>query len=92
LGYASVTIGATSTLIVQANPQRLSLLLYNNGPDSLIIAPDASVTSSPNSITIAKGGNLTEDSGGHKVYSGAFYGISAGTGNAVVSYWERIGL
>jgi hypothetical protein len=84
-GYATVT--ATPTLIVDANSARLSLIIINGGDDVLHFAQDDSV-SPTNSPYLLPNGNLTEDSGGTKLYCGPFYGVSTG-GTCTVYYWER---
>jgi hypothetical protein len=86
MAYGYVSVGNTPTLILDANPQRLSVIIINSGSDRLHFAQDASVTTA--SPYLLKDGSLTEDSGGTKMYCGPFYGISTG-GTAVVYYWER---
>jgi hypothetical protein len=86
MGYGYVSVGNTSTLILEANPQRLSLIIINGGSDRVHIAQDASLTTA--SPYLLPNGNLTEDSGGARMYQGPFYGISTG-GTSVVYYWER---
>ena len=87
MGYAAVSVGATATLLVDANPQRLSLIIINKGGDPVHYGQDANVTSS-NSPYLLPDTSLTEDSGGTKVYCGPFYGCTTG-GTATVYYWER---
>jgi hypothetical protein len=85
--YGSVSVGNTATLIVDANPQRLSLIITNSGA-TIYIGQDASVTASGCPF-IVDGGNLTEDSGGTKMYCGPIYGITA-SGTSTALFWERI--
>lgn len=89
MAYGTVTVGASATLIVKANPQRNSLIIVNTGTPTLYIGQDTGVTTS-NGTPILTNGNLTEDSGGHKVYCGPIYGICDSTTD--VRYWEREGL
>jgi hypothetical protein len=84
--YNTVTVGASATLIVGANPQRISLIIVNTGTPTVYIGQDASVTTS-NGIPLLTNGNLTEDSGGQKVYCGPIYGICSSTSD--VRFWER---
>jgi hypothetical protein len=84
-GYVSVT--NTPTLILGDNPQRLSLIIINGGSDVLHFAQDNTVSAN-NSPYLLPNGNLTEDSGGTKVYCGPFWGISTG-GTSTVYWWER---
>ena len=86
MGYGSVTVTGTSTLILDANPQRLSVILVNGGSERLHFGQDASVTTA--SPYIVANGSFTEDSGGTKMYCGPFYGITTG-GTVKVYYWER---
>ena len=86
MAYGSISIGNTATLIVDANPQRLSLIISNSGA-TIYIGQDASVTASGCPF-IVDGGNLTEDSGGTKMYCGPFYAI-ASSADVNVRYWER---
>ena len=87
MAYGFVTVGATPTLILGDNPKRLSLIIINGGDDVLHFAQDDTV-SSTNSPYLLPHGNLTEDSGGTKVYCGPFYGVSTG-GTCTVYIWER---
>lgn len=87
MSYGYVTVSSVPTLIVGANTQRQSIIIINGGSDRVHIAQDDSIsTASP---YLMPNGNLTEDSGGTKMYCGPFYGISTG-GTAVVYYWERV--
>ena len=83
---ANVTVGNTATLIVAANTARLSLIIENNGSVPVYIGQDASVSVS-NGIVLKPNGNLTEDSGGARMYQGDIYGITASS--ADVRVWER---
>ena len=85
--YNNVSIGTTNTLILSDNPQRLSLVVVNNGSNTVYIGPDTSVTTA-NGIKIVASGTYSEDSGGTKMYCGPFYGI-ASDGTTIVAYWER---
>jgi hypothetical protein len=87
MAYDFVSVGTTPTLIVEANAQRLSLIIINGGSDVLHFGQDANVTAS-NCPYLLPNGNLTEDSSGTKLYCGAFYGITTG-GTSTVYYWER---
>jgi hypothetical protein len=86
MAYGSVSIGNTATLIVDANSQRLSLIITNSGA-TIYIGQDTSVTAGGCPF-IVDGGNLTEDSGGTKMYCGPIYGITA-SGTSTALYWER---
>jgi hypothetical protein len=84
--YGSVSVGTSPTLIVDANSQRLSIILVNGGSDRVHIGQDASLTTA--SPYLLKNGTLTEDSGGTKLYCGPFYGMTT-AGTSVIYYWER---
>lgn len=83
----NATIGTTATLFVEANPERLSLVIYNLGPSVIFYGQSNSVTTA-NSPGLASGASFTEDNGGTKVYCGPFYVISSGA-TSDVRYWER---
>jgi len=86
MGYGSVNIGATPTLIVTDNAKRLSIILINGGSDRVHFGQDASITTA--CPYIIPDGSFVEDSGGTKMYCGPFYGITTG-GTATLYYWER---
>jgi hypothetical protein len=84
----TVTVGTGSPAqIVAANPQRLSLIVVNTGVPTVYIGQDASVTTA-NGVPVKTNGNLTEDSGGTKMYCGPIYGIASDS-SSDVRYWER---
>ena len=86
--YNTVTVSNVATLILAPNTARLSLLLVNASTDTTIyIGQDTSVTTT-NGVPIYPESNLTEDSGGTKMYCGPIYGIVS-TGTADCRYWER---
>ena len=88
MAYNTVSVGSTATLIVDANPQRQSLILANEGDvSSVYIGGDSSVTIA-NGTPIVAGGNFSEDSGGTRMYMGPVYGI-VDAGSVDVRYWER---
>ena len=87
MSYATVTVDSNTAIeIVPANPQRQSLLLINMGAGVVYVADNNSVTTATG-FALVSGTNLTEDSGGTKLYSGAYFGI--GSTLATVRYWER---
>lgn len=88
MSYNSVSIGTSATLIIAANQNRKSIIIVNTDTtNKLYIGPDNNITTS-NAIEIeTTGGNLTEDSGGTRMYLGDIWGISTGT--ISVRWWER---
>lgn len=90
MAYGTKTITATTggTLIVDANPQRIGLILVNTSTQTVYLGHDTNVTTA-NGIPLLTNGNLTEDSGGTKMYCGPIYGITASS-TSDVRYWERI--
>lgn len=90
MSYGSISVTTTAILILAKNSKRQSIIIVNTDTtNKLYIGPDSSVTTS-NGIEIENtGGNLTEDSGGTRVYLGDIYGVSTGT--ISVRYWEREG-
>lgn len=87
MSYGYVNVGNTPTLILDANPQRLSVILINGGSDRVHLAQDSSITTA--SPYLLPDSTLAEDSGGTKVYCGPYYGITTG-GNSIIYFWERI--
>lgn len=86
---ASVVIGsATAGQIVAANPQRISLIIFNEGSSKIYIDKDSTVTTATAGLVIASRGNFTEDGGERGMYLGAYFGISEDATNDV-RYWER---
>ena len=84
--FKTVTVGASATLIIGANSQRISLIIVNTGTPTVYIGQDNTVLTTTG-IPLATNGNLTEDSGGQKVYCGDIWGICASTSD--VRVWER---
>jgi hypothetical protein len=88
MGYDTVSIATnTAVMIVAENVNRHSIIITNIGTGAAFVAPDASVTSA-NGTKIITNGSITEDSGGAKIYYGAYYAI-AGSVGTTVTYWER---
>jgi hypothetical protein len=85
-----VTVTTNSTLIVDANAARMSLLITNNGDYDLYLGPTSSVeTAGTNAgVKIVADGSYAEDGGSKGMYNGPFYGI-AGSAATNVAYWER---
>lgn len=88
MAYGSITVQATATKIVAADNNRHSLLLHNNGTQTVFIGPDASVTTS-NGFPITQKSSLSSDSGGVSLFKGDIYGIVASS-TADMRYWERV--
>ena len=84
--FTTVTVGASATLIVAANPQRISIIIVNTGTPTVYIGQDNTVLSSTG-IPLKTDMNLTEDSGGQKVYCGDIWGICGSSSD--VRVWER---
>jgi hypothetical protein len=86
MAYGYISVGTAATLILDANPQRLSVIIINSGSDRVHIAQDDSITTASPYLMV--NGSLSEDNGGTKMYCGPYYGITTG-GDATVYYWER---
>lgn len=88
MAYGTISVDSNTAIeIVPANTQRLSLLLINMGAGVVYLGDNNSVTTATG-LAITSGTNLVEDTGGTKIYCGAYYGI-ANTA-ATMRYWERI--
>ena len=87
---SNVTIGSTTAVqIVSANPHRISLIIINtHSSASLYLDTVPLVTTITAGVVISAGGNITEDSGGDRMWLGPFYGIS-GEDVINVRYLER---
>ena len=84
---SNVSVTTSATLITKDNPKRLSMIMYNASSTTVYIGQTVSLTTA-DGVAIVAGGSLSEDSGGERVYLGAYYGIST-TGTADIRYWER---
>jgi len=84
----TVTIGTATTLIVEANPQRLSLIISVVGAGGLFLGETASMDSSTGILIPGGGGSYAEDSGGQRTYLGPYYGVTS-SGTTDIRYWER---
>ena len=87
MAYNTVTVSNSATLILAANTNRLGLVLVNTSSGTVYVGEDTSVTTS-NGTPIRQNENLSEDSGGTKMYCGPIYGIVS-SGTSDVRYWER---
>ena len=88
MAYGNINVNNTATLIVDSNPQRLSLLIQNNSSYIVYLGQDNNVTFS-NGIPLSGNGVYSEDSGGTKAYCGPIYGIADTVSYADVRFWER---
>jgi len=90
MGYNTVTVASTATLIIAANTQRQQLILQNTSDSGTVwIGPDDSITSA-NAVALYENQTKTNTKEiGY--YLGDVYGIThAGKPNADVRYWEVI--
>ena len=90
MAYGSKTITTNATLIADASTARHSIVISNAGSNIVYIGPDSSVTTS-NGIPLQPDSIWDADSGGVKLYMGAFYAIVA-SGTSDIRYWERTDL
>lgn len=88
MAFNTVTITTTATLIAANNAKRQSLMIANTSSGTVFLGPDNTVTTA-NGIPLLQDGNLTEDSGGTRMFMGDVYGIVA-AGTSDVRYWERL--
>lgn len=86
----NVTIGSTTAVqIVGANPHRISLIIVNTHSSADLYLDTAStLTTVTAGIVVFAGCNLTEDSGGDRMWLGPIYGL-AGENAIDVRYLER---
>ena len=84
------TVNTTATLIVDANPNRISIVFSNNGSPNIYLGPASTVgTAGANAgILLVANGTYAEDAGNKGLYSGPFYAI-AGSQSSTLAYWER---
>jgi hypothetical protein len=84
--YGNISVAATATLIVGANPDRKGVVITNESTTAkLYIGPDSSITTS-NAVSIEASGKFT-DAGQQDNFKGDIYGIVATSTNDV-RYWE----
>lgn len=86
MGYGEITVGTTATIIIDGNTQRHSYIITNESANVVFLGQDSSVTTATG-IAIPSGSNLSEDSGGTKLYCGPIYGVASASSK--VRYWER---
>lgn len=84
---SQATIGTAATLLIPANTERLSVIISVIGDGGLFLDENSTMTTS-DGILVAGSSNLTEDSGGQRVYLGPYYGATS-SGTTEVRYWER---
>ena len=89
MGFGTVNVTTSATKIVGANAQRQSLILTNASTSGIVyLGPDATITSTNAAVILDGFGNLSEDSGGTRMFMGDVYGIT-GSSTADILYWER---
>jgi hypothetical protein len=75
VSYNTVTVNATATLILGANPDRRGFIIQNLGIVTVYLGFDSSV-STANGISILANGSYV-NSGSAECYRGDYYGIAA---------------
>jgi hypothetical protein len=89
MASGKATVGSGSALlIVPANTQRLSLIIFNNGSSFIYLGGDSSITTNTG-LPLDALNSYYEDSGGQRTYLGDYYAISENSTNDV-RYWERV--
>ena len=86
MSYGSKSITTASTIIVNANERRKSLIITNYSNSVVFIGPDSSITTA-NAIPLYEYEKMSKD----KIpegYLGDIYGI-VNAGTAEVRYWEH---
>jgi len=83
-----VSIGTTSTIIVDANPYRRKIVFVNNSDEDIYLAPGGAAISTYGIALKASGGSVTDepDHGGY-IYKGPWFGICA-SGGKILSVTE----
>ena len=88
--YGQVVVNSgTAVQIIQANSQRLSLIITNNGASSVLLGQDANITTATGGVLLVANGTFSEDNGGTKMYCGPFYAIAIDN-QTTIGYWETI--
>ena len=80
------TVVTATEILLYGNTKRISHLITNQGPSTVFLGAGSSLTT-VNGISLASGSNLTEDSGGDKMYQGEIWAVSVSESN--LRYWER---
>ncbi len=75
--HSTATVAATTTLVVAANPDRLWLLLQNNGANPIFISIDEDDAVLNAGIALAVGEKLEFSAGRNGIYRGQVNGIVA---------------
>ena len=90
MGSAAATVTTVSAELVAANPQRISLIITNNGASNLFLGQTSSLdTAGTNAgIKLIKNGTYAEDGGSKGMYNGPIFAI-AGISSTDVAVWER---
>jgi hypothetical protein len=90
MGSAAATVTTVSAELVAANPQRISLIITNNGTSNLFLGQTSSVdTAGTNAgIKLIANGTYAEDGGTKGMYNGPVFAI-AGSASTTAAVWER---
>lgn len=84
---SKVTVSATATKIVSANPSRISLIIQNKGSQTVSIGKNSSIVAGEE-VYLKTDGVYQEDNSGGRMWKGDVYGITS-TSTSDVVYWER---
>ena len=90
MGSSAATVSTVSAELVAANPQRISLIITNNGSSNLFLGQTSSLdTAGTNAgVKLIANGTYAEDGGTKGMYVGPIYAI-AGSASTTAAYWER---
>jgi len=82
---SSVTVGTSSTLIVNYNPDRLVCTIVNNGLTDVYLAKGSPAQTNSGILLKANGGSYSFGRGTDDKYTGPIYGISSASDVVVVT-------
>jgi hypothetical protein len=90
MGSLLATVSTVSAELVAANPQRISILITNNGSTNLYLGQTVSVSTAGvnGGIKLITNGTYAEDGGSKGMYNGPIFAI-AGVSSTDVAVWER---
>lgn len=88
MGYGTITVTDSATLIVSSNDRRKSLRLTNmSNSDIVYIGPDSSITTT-NGTPLYETQRIEESWTSIAFWKGDVYGIVTTTNSADIRYWE----
>lgn len=91
MSYGQVTLTTATSLVIAANPKRISFVVENLGTPRLFLGLDAALTTATGGVVLITNGSYTDEANdAGKCWLGGVYGVVESTTNVTTkaSYLE----